>query len=263
MTRQPVRLVAALLAAGSLLLLAGCGGGAAAASGIPAPSPAIGTTVDFPVPASISSIPLTTATGTHTTLAAFHGEPVLIADFMTLCNDVCPLISANVAAMARAVRADGYAGKIALLEITIDPKRDSVHRLAAYQKLYGGSLPGWTLLRADKQGTAALWKFFGVGYRRVKEGKPADVDWLTHKLLTYDIQHTDDVVFLDASGHERFVIDGSPLVHGHIPTTLQHVLTAQGLQLLHHPQPVADWSVAQGMQVLSWLTNHRLAAPTG
>jgi protein SCO1 len=252
-----------LLAAAALALLAGCGGETAAASGIPAPSPAVGTALDAPVPASVASIPLTTASGARTSLAAFHGRPVLIADFMTLCNDVCPLISANVAAMARSLRADGYAGKVALLEITIDPQRDTPTRLRAYQKLYGGTLPGWTLLRADKAGTAALWKFFGVGYQRVKEGKPADIDWLTHKKLTYDIQHTDDVVFLDARGHERFVIDGSPLVKGGIPATLRKVLTAQGVQNLEHPQPVASWSVAQGMQVLSWLTDHRLAATTG
>lgn len=257
------RRAAALLAAGSLLVIAGCGGGADAASRVPIPSPAIGTAVDIPVPATIASIPLTTASGAHTTLAAFHGKPVLIADFMTLCNDVCPLISANVAAMARALRADGYAGKVALLEITIDPQRDTPHRLAAYQKLYGGALPGWTLLRADRAGTAALWKFFGVGYRRVKEDTPAQIDWLTHRKLTYDLQHTDDVIFLDARGHERFVIDGSPLVTSRIPPRLRRQLTRQGIQNLEHPQPVADWSVAQGMQVLSWLENHRLAEPHG
>jgi protein SCO1/2 len=255
------RNAAALLAAGSLVLLAGCGGGSSAATGVATPSPAIGTVVNLPVPTSVASIPLTTASGARTTLAAFQGEPVLIADFMTLCNDVCPLISANVAAMARTLKADGYAGKVALLEITIDPQRDTTRRLHAYQDLYGGKLPGWTLLRADAAGTAALWRFFGVGYQRVKEGKPADIDWLTHKKLTYDIQHTDDVVFLDAQGHERFVIDGSPLVKGSIPTRLRKVLTAQGIQNLEHPHPIASWSVAQGMQVLSWLTNHRLAAP--
>jgi protein SCO1/2 len=71
------------------------------------------------------------------------------------------------------------------------------------------------------------------------------------------------VIFLDAKGHERFVIDGSPLVKTSIPTRLRRQLTEQGIQNLKHPQPVADWSVAQGMQVLSWLTDHRLAAPTG
>jgi protein SCO1/2 len=257
------RLLAVAVMAAMLGGLAACGGGSSGPTRIPVPSQAIGTAFDAALPAGVATIPLTTAAGKHTTLAAYRGEPVLIADFMTLCNDVCPLISANVSAMARSLRADGYAGKVALLEISIDPQRDDPARLRAYQKLYGGSLPGWTLLRADDAaGTAELWKALGVGYQRIKEAKPADIDWLTHKPLTYDIQHTDDVVFLDAQGHERFVIDGSPQVNGGIPHALRKVLTAQGVRNLNHPQPVADWSVAEGMAVLSWLTNHRLA-PAG
>jgi protein SCO1/2 len=251
------RLVVALAVAGCFGVLAACGGGP---SRIPAPSAAIGTAVDITLPAGVANLPLTTAGGKHTTLAAFHGEPVVIADFMTLCSDVCPLISANVAAMARSLVHDGYAGKVALLEISIDPARDTPARLRAYQKLFGGSLPGWTLLVPTRAANATLWKNLGVGIKRVKESKPPDVDWLTHKPLTYDLAHTDDVVFLDAQGHERFVIDGSPQVNGALPPTLRRFLTKQGARNLEHPQPVADWSVPEGMRVLSWLTNHRLAA---
>jgi cytochrome oxidase Cu insertion factor (SCO1/SenC/PrrC family) len=246
----------------ALAVLAACGGGSSGSSRIPVPSQRIGTSVDIALPANIAHIPLVSASGKHTTLAAFRGEPVMIADFMTLCSDVCPLISANVAAMARSLAKDGYAGKVALLEISIDPARDSPARLRAYQKLYGGSLPGWTLLTPSKAGNATLWKSLGVGIERIKEPKPADIDWLTHKPLTYDLAHTDDVVFLDARGHERFVIDGSPQVDGSLPPTLLHFLTKQGVRNLQHPQPVADWSVPEGMQVLSWLTNRKLAPAT-
>jgi protein SCO1 len=250
------RLAVALTVIGCLGVLAGCGGGS---HRIAAPSPAIGTAVDIALPASVANLPLTTASGKHTTLAAFRGEPVVIADFMTLCSDVCPLISANVAAMARSLVHDGYAGKVALLEISIDPARDTPARLRAYQKLYGGTVPGWTLLVPDRSANATLWKSLGVGIKRIKEPKPPDIDWLTHKPLTYDLAHTDDVVFLDARGHERFVIDGSPQVNGALPTTLRKFLTKQGVHNLEHPQPVADWSVAEGMRVLSWLSNRRLA----
>jgi protein SCO1/2 len=256
------RLVVAVLVAASLAVLAACGGGSSGAHRIPVPSQRIGTAVDIALPADIAHIPLVSASGKRTTLAAFHGEPVMIADFMTLCSDVCPLISANIAAMARSLVKDGYAGKVALLEISIDPARDTPARLRAYQKLFGGSVPGWTLLTPSKSGNALLWKSLGVGIQRVKESKPPDIDWLTHKPLTYDLAHTDDVVFLDGRGHERFVIDGSPQVDGSLPPTLMHFLTKQGVHNLQHPQPVADWSVGEGMQVLSWLTDHRLAPAT-
>jgi protein SCO1/2 len=253
------RLAVTAIVAMSVAVLAACGGGSSGSSRIPVPSQRIGTSVDIALPANIAHIPLVTATGKHTTLAAFRGEPVMIADFMTLCSDVCPLISANVAAMARSLAKDGYAGKVALLEISIDPARDTPARLRAYQKLYGGRLPGWTLLTSSKAGSATLWKSLGVGIKRIKEPKPADIDWLTHKPLTYDLAHTDDVVFLDARGHERFVIDGSPQVDGSLPPTLLRFLTKQGVRNFQHPQPVADWSVGEGMQVLSWLSNNKLA----
>jgi protein SCO1/2 len=237
--------------------LAACGGGA-----IKPPPPSLGTVVDFSVPTSIANIPLTEANGTTTTLAAYAGKPVMIADFLTLCTDICPLISANTAAMARALNADGEGAKVALLEISVDPQRDTPARLRAYQQLYGGPLDDWTLLRATPANTAKLWKFFGVEYKRVKEPKPAAIDWLTHKPLTYDVSHQDALIFLGANGHEQFIVNAAPNVQGHQPPSrLVKFLNPSGLVALNHPTPVEDWTVSQGLSVLSWLTNRHLADP--
>ncbi|MGN6474028.1 MAG: SCO family protein [Mycobacteriales bacterium] len=253
-----MRRLAACAAVVALLGLAGCG-----SSRVPAPSPALGQVVDVTVPSAIANLPLTKSDGTTTTLAAYRGRPVMIADFMTLCSDICPMISANTAAVARALAVDGYGDKVALLEISFDPQRDTLARLRAYRKLYGPALPDWTLLRASPVDTAKLWRFFGVAYRKVKEPKPADIDWWTHKPLTYDVEHSDDLVFLDAAGHERFVVDANPDVQGHLPpATLVRSLSAQGRQLLRHPDPVASWTVSQGLSVFGWLLNHRLPTPS-
>jgi len=240
-----------------LALLAGCGGGA-----VKPPPPSLGTVVDFGVPAAIRNIPLTEADGSTTTLAAYQGKAVMIADFLTLCTDICPLISANVAAMARAITADGQGGKVALLEITVDPQRDTPARMTAYQKLYGGPLSNWTLLTASPADIAKLWHFFGVEYQRVKEEKPPSVDWLTHKPLNYDIDHADDLIFLGANGREQFVVNAAPDVQGHLPPKdLVKFLNPDGLVALNKPKPVDDWTVSQGLSVMSWLLNHKLADP--
>jgi protein SCO1 len=239
-----------------LATLSACGG----SSSVAPPPPSLGTVVDFTVPASIRNLPLTEANGSTTTLAAYQGKSVMIADFLTLCTDICPMISANTAAMARALDADGEAGKVALLEISVDPQRDTPARLRAYQKLYGGPQPDWTLLRATPADTARLWKYFDVEYQRIKEEKPASIDWLTHKPLTYDVAHEDDLIFLGPNGHERFVVNAAPDVQGHQPPPrLVKFLDPSGLVALNHPEPVEDWTVAQGLSVLSWLTDHRLA----
>jgi protein SCO1/2 len=162
-------LVVALLCA-----LAGCGVSHAAgnASGVVAPSPRVGQVVNQALPVSIRTMPLQTASGKWTTLAAYTGRPVLIADFMTLCEDICPLITANTVQLARALQTGGEGRKVALLEITLDPTRDTPARLRAYQKLYGAAPADWTLLRASPANAKALWHYFGVYDHRVPEGNP-------------------------------------------------------------------------------------------
>jgi protein SCO1 len=252
--------VSALLTAAAVLLgLAACSG----SSTVKPPPPSLGSVVDFAVPAAIADIPLTEANGSTTSLAAYRGKTVMIADFLSLCTDICPMISANTAAMARALAADGQSGKVALLEISVDPQRDTPARLRAYQRLYGGPLADWTLLRASPANTAKLWKFFGVDYQRVKEEKPPSIDWLTHQPLTYDVAHSDDLVFLDAAGREKFVVDGAPDTAGKLPPgQLVKFLDPSGLTALYHPTPVDDWTVAQGLQVFSWLTDTHVADKT-
>jgi cytochrome oxidase Cu insertion factor (SCO1/SenC/PrrC family) len=167
-----------------------------------------------------------------------------------------------MAALGRSLTADGQAGKVALLEISVDPQRDTPARLAAYQKLYGGPMPDWTLLRASPANTAKLWKYFGVFYGRTRELKPASIDWLTHKPLTYDVDHADDLIFLNAAGHQRFVVNAAPDVQsggGQLPPKkLVQFLNPTGIKALYKPNLVDDWTVDQGLQVFSWLLNHKL-----
>jgi cytochrome oxidase Cu insertion factor (SCO1/SenC/PrrC family) len=254
-SRRTGRSVVAATAIAMCAALAGCGGGSE-----PAPSTSFGAQVDFAVPAAIANLPLTKPDGTTTTLGAYKGKTVMIADFLSLCTDICPLISANTAALARSLNADGQQNNVALLEISVDPQRDTPTRLAAYQKLFGAAAPNWTLLTASPATVKAIWKFFGVEYQREKEEKPPSIDWFTHKPLTYDVAHSDDLIFLDATGHERFVVNADPDVQGKLPPpTLVKTLTSEGLKSLYHPNAVGDWTVAQGLSVFSWLLNTKLS----
>lgn len=250
--RPRVVLVTAVLALCAGLV--GCGGGGS----VPAPPESFGTPVDFALPANIANLPLTKADGTKTTLAAYQGKTVMIADFLTLCSDICPMISANTAALARSLDANGQQSNVALLEITVDPARDTLKRLRAYQKLFDAP-PNWTLLTATPADLKELWRFFGVEYHRVKEESPPDIDWMTHKPLTYDVGHADDLIFLGADGHERYAVNAEPNAQGNtLPPSLQSSLSAEGKRALNHPNPVTDWTVPQGLAVFSWLLNTKL-----
>jgi protein SCO1/2 len=253
---RPSRAASAALAV--LAVTVACGAARTPAT-VAAPPPSIGAVVDGRLPAAIATMPLIEANGTRTDLAAFEGKTVMIADFMTLCTDICPMISANTATMARSLSRDGDGPRTALLEISIDPHRDTLTRLRAYRRLYGSTPRNWYLLRASAANTKKLWRYFGVYVQRVTEGTPPDRDWLTGQALTYDIAHSDDVIFLNTAGQERFVIDGNPDAEGHpLPHTLRDDLGAQGRQLLRHPDVAQDWTTTQALRVFSWLLDRPL-----
>ena len=114
------------------LTLASCGGG------VPAAPPASqGVVVDRPVPA----IPLISSKGTATSLAAYRGKYIVLANFLTLCQDECPLVTGAFITLQSEARAAGLGNKVVFMEITVDPMRDTPARLRAYSKEFGADWP--------------------------------------------------------------------------------------------------------------------------
>jgi protein SCO1/2 len=244
--------------------LIACLAGAAALAGCGASKPgpplaSAGTAVDSQVPAAIANAPLTDDTGHATSLAAYRGKIVVLTDFLTLCQDVCPLTSANFAQMNRAVTAAHLQGQVQFIELTVDPQRDTPARLHAYRKLFNAP-PNWALLTASPQVITQVWKYFGAWYQKGPEDSPPGIDWWTGKPLTYDVDHQDILVFLDSNGHERFLIQGPPNTRDHLPPAkLDQFLNDLGRTHLNHPASDA-WTVPQALQPLSWLTGVNLQA---
>lgn len=210
--------------------------------------------------ASIASLPLTDDTGRTTDLGALRGRVVVLTDFLTLCQEVCPLTSANFAAMDRAVTAAHLEGKVQLVELTVDPERDTPARLQAYRKLFEAPA-NWSLLTGSPQVVAQIWSWFHVYYERVPEGSPPATDWWTGRPLTYDVDHEDVLAFLDTAGHERFVIDALPDARGRpLPPAMRASLDALGRQNLAKPAGDA-WTAPQALGVLSWMVGRHLGTP--
>lgn len=252
--RNPRGAPAALLAAAAVaVLLAGCGGDPPGA-----PPVSAGATVDRPVPASVANLSFTTSSGARISLSDLRGKVVVLADFLTLCGEECPMTSANMNLMARTAAQDGLAGQVVFVEFTVDPGRDTPARLAAYRALYA-TAGNWILLTTSPSNLAKFSKYFGVFYAKTKEGSPPDRDWLTGKPLTYDIAHQDAVIFLDKQGHERFLLLGNANTQGTTPpATLNNFMDAAGHKDLTDPGPLS-WTVPEGLQVVSWLLGRKVA----
>jgi len=196
----------------------------------PVRTPANGTTLDVAVPAATAALPLVDQSGRTVTLASLQGTTVVLVDFLSLCQEVCPLTSANVREVSDALDAAHLSGEVRILEATVDPARDTPPRLAAYQKLYGAR-PNWSFLTGTTADMAALWKSFGVGYQKTSTtATPPPQDWMTGAPLTYDVDHQDVVIVIDSHGHERWLVDGTPRIAApsSVPTPLQSFLNEDG-----------------------------------
>jgi protein SCO1/2 len=233
---------------GLLALAAVAVTGCSSSSVPPAPGPSQGVVLSRAIPAGISHIALTDQRGSTFTLASLRGKTVMVVPFMTLCNDVCPMTTADVSVVQRSLDRAHQASKVALVELTIDPGRDGVARLAAYARLSGAS---WPLVTESAADLARLATFFGFYYQRVPEGSPPDIDWLTHQPLTYDVAHSDGYAVINPAGRLRFVTSASPGYHGKLNPTLHAFLDKQGLQHLAHPER-PDWTASDALSVLGW-----------
>ena len=251
----PGRLAGALVAVA--LAVTACAGG----PGVPGPPSAyLGTVLDSPVPASVAGLPLTTDAGQVTSLAAWHGQVVVLTDFLTLCQETCPLTTGNLLMMDRAVMAAGLGRRVHFVELTVDPGRDTPSRLRAYRTLIGAPA-NWSLLTGRPAVIGQIWRYFRVSYQRVAEDSPPGTDWLTGRALSYDVAHQDALVYLDARGRERFVVEGNPNARAaSVVPALRRFLSVQGRADLSHPD-ASTWTAAEALSPIAWLTGQPIGRP--
>ncbi len=253
--RRPVAIIIWLATIVATLSAAGCGNASSptvqsastsasgsASSGSAGP----GTTVHIPVPAALRRLPLTDQNGRRVELASWPGKTVLLVPFLSLCQDVCPLITGNLLAVEQSLRAD-HVASVQIVELSVDPGRDTPARLAAYAKLTGGN---WQFVTESPAELHRLAKFFGFYYQKVPEDDPDARDWWTGKPLTYDVDHTDNYFVIDPAGIERVVQDAAPDFHGHLNPKLYNFLDELGRQHLKQP-PQPDWTPADLLQALA------------
>ncbi|WAX59159.1 nitroreductase family deazaflavin-dependent oxidoreductase [Jatrophihabitans cynanchi] len=251
--RKTIGLLAAL--ALTAAVLAGCGRSAPPA----APGPNVGQQANDALPVAVRDTTLVTSAGRRLDLAQLAGKVVVISDMMTLCQETCPLDTANVVAAARDAERAGLGNKIVFLSVTIDPARDTLARLTAYRHLYAPAPNDWLTAAGAPGALTAFWKQLGVYIQKAPDTPPAPKDWLTGKPLTYDVTHSDELFFLDQQGHERFLLEGAPHVApgAPLPPTLRRFMDATGRANLTHPDS-QTWTLPQELQVLAWLTGHRI-----
>ena len=251
--RSPLMAVVLLAAA---LVLASCSSSSSEPPG--RPPAGSGLVQNRAIPAPVSQIPLTDQRGQTVTLASLEGKTVMLVPFLTLCSDICPMTTGNLGQVEQSLHRAGAASKVAIVEVSVDPGRDDVARLAAYAKITDAS---WYLTTETPSDLATLAKYFGFYYQQTAQDDPPANDWLTGLPLTYDIDHSDGYVLINPAGHEVFANEASPDFHGTLPAKLKHFLSDQGISHLNHPaQP--SWTPADALAALGWVVKKPLPAST-
>lgn len=203
----------------------------------------------------LPNIPLVNEYGKRTSLSAYKGKLVVFAPAMTLCSEVCPMTTGSLMDFVAKLRKEGLASQVVVAEVTVDPWRDSPARLRAYKRMTGAD---FTMLTGSVANITRLWKRLGIYFKRVPEGNPPQIDWWTHKPLTFDIEHSDGLFVLDGNGDERIVITGMPKMEGKLSPALHKLLDAEGRENLAKPE--LPWTAGQLMEDIDWLMNRRVPA---
>lgn len=255
---MPTAFRRALAVLGSLLVLVAaltaCGSDSDSGPTVAAPKRGIGTRLDQAVPSALLHVPLTDSTGAVRHLSDFAGKVVVISDSMTLCQETCPIDTATLVQTAYQVDQHPAAAKnTVFITLTVDPERDTPAQLAAYRKQYAhdSSMPNWLLLTGSAADVHAIWKFFGVFWKKVPLDEKVD-NWRTGKPLTYDVQHSDEVFFLDERQRERYILDGMPSAPSGtpIPKKINAFLSEEGRKNLRKH---GVWTAAQAVDGVAWL----------
>lgn len=228
---------------------------AACSSGPPGPPPASAGTVEArAIPASIRSASLLNQRGQTVTLASLHGRTILLAPFLTLCTTICPLTTGNLLQTESALKAAGLSDKVEIVELSVDPGRDTPARLTAYAHLTGAT---WNLVTESPTELARFARFFGFSYSIAPPGHPAPVDWLTGQPLTYVVDHSVGYYLIDSKGALRYSTGAAPDFTGTLNPRLHAFLNKQGQDHLDHPE-ANGWTVDDALNSLSWLLGRRI-----
>ena len=215
-----------------------------------------GSYLDEAIPADVLALQLVDQDGKAFTLGSLKGQYLVITNFLTSCQEICPMTTANMRTVGDAVANSSLKDKVKVVEISVDAGRDIPSRLAAYRAMYSDT--NFTLASGSEANLKTLWTYFGAPAMRMefsaKEKAALPLDWQTGKPSGYDMSHSDLVTIVGPDGHWKWLDLGNPNPgKATIPEKLKKFLSEDGLNNLAKPQE-PSWSVDAVYSALHDLT---------
>lgn len=178
----------------------------------------------------IQSVPNTSFVnqqGQPVRLSQYRGKVVVLASFLTECQETCPLVAAALLQLRQLLQQHGLASQVQIVEVSQDPSHDTPAILRKYQRYF--SLP-WPLLTGSTASVNSFWSRLGVPpVQALAWGGPAPIDLFTGKPEPSNLVHASVVELINPQGYIVTVMQAWPtLGAGVIPSTIYKYLDAQG-----------------------------------
>lgn len=132
--------------------------------------------------------------GRRLALGSLRGRPVVLTFMDSQCHQQCPLEGRALAAAFRMVPADE---RPVVLAVSVNPWADTPGSARRAIRRFGLAGFEWRWLLGSRAELAPVWRRYGIEVRRT----------------TGDIEHTDAIYLIDASGYER-----AGMVYPFLPT---------------------------------------------
>lgn len=176
---------------------------------------------------SLPTVPLQNQEGKTVSLQQYRGKVVVVASFLTECQETCPLVAAALLQLQRLVDQQNLQSDVQIVEVTQDPEDDTPAILSKYQKYFG--LP-WPLLTGSAASVNRFWSQLKVpAIEKKRWNGPAPVDMFTGQPEPYNLVHASVVEVVNQQGYVVSELEDQPtLTSSSLPTTIYKYLDAQG-----------------------------------
>jgi protein SCO1/2 len=95
------------------------------------------------------------------------GKAILITFVFTSCTDLCPLVTSQMAEVARRI---GSSASVHLVTVTTNPEVDRAEVLRAYGRRFGADPKRWSFLTGPRRKLVKVWSAYGVTVTPIARG---------------------------------------------------------------------------------------------
>ena len=180
---------------------------------------------------SLPGLPLVDQSGEPLSLDRYRGKVVILASFLSECQETCPLVSAALLQLKNLLDQQHLQDQVQIVEVSQDPAVDTPAVLSKYQRYF--SLP-WPLLTGSSATIDQFWSQLKVPpIQNQPWTGPAPVDQFTGQAEPFNVIHASVVDVVNQQGDVVTELEDQPsLSSSAVPSLIEKYLDAQGHQQL-------------------------------